>query len=318
VSGRTAAGALAAAGLLAACGGTLAACFDLFHGTRDVLTGCELDAEAAGCRLEPTPVEAGPDAGPPADPCTSPTEAKLRARHACAWLGACGADGGEGRKPFGACVFDGLLAYDCAANPNHRAKGAEAAFWHCLSDVGSCSAVAACIALLGPAPAASCMRSECDGTQLHWCLDGGDVGIDCNGNGAQSCAGLPTMDNARWLACVAESDAGRCEASTAARCDDGGAAWSCPSGLVETIDCQALLGAANACAAGALQNSFDWTSPCAVQPPQCTSESCEDGGLVGCMRGVRVTDDCAAEKLGACRTVPADAGAAQRAICGLP
>jgi hypothetical protein len=286
-----------------------------------------------------------------------------------------------GRNALGPCMVQALLAYDCAANPNHRVRDPAHGLWDCLWQAQSCDAVAACVLPGGPAscegPTAvtacaassaaspgragvrvacdpaqgdaappvencalwgqtcasasgrascagddagfSCPQSECFGNQLRWC-DGGDFGIDCASNGAGHCGGFPAQNNAQWVACLADSDAGACTPDPTARCA-GGRAQSCPSGVVETINCQSLLGTSGACVDGPLAPAFDWTSPCAVDPPACTSDSCaSDGGsgVIGCARGATFPVDCANVGLGACRMVSTDLGAEQHAACSPP
>jgi hypothetical protein len=298
---RVASGAAVA---LLATAATTAACFDLFHSTSDILTACEIDAQAASCG--------------PADFCAwSPAEARQHAQHACAWLGAC--ETPVGRNALGPCMFQALLAYDCAANPNHRVKDPAHKLWDCLWRAQSCSDVAACAPLAGPTACedagCSCQQSGCFGTELRWC-DGGDFGIDCASNGAGRCNGYPTPNSAKWVACEADSDAGTCAPDLTAQCSNG-RAQSCPSGVVETIDCQGLLGTSGACVNGPLDPAFDWTSPCAVNPPACTSDTCANGRAIGCARGAAFAVDCAGENLGMCR-LSTDAGAEQHAACSPP
>jgi hypothetical protein len=347
-----------ASSALLALGATSAACFDLFHSTSDIRTACEIDAQTPSCRPGPT------------DFCAwTPADARQHAEHACAWLGAC--ETPMGRNALGPCMFQALLAYDCAANPNHRARDRGHELWDCLWQVQSCGDVAACVLPAGPpscddagsftacarptgntgvriacdpaqggaSPPAencalwgqtcasaggraacsgddggfSCAQSECFGSELRWC-DGGDHGIDCASNGAGSCSGYPTPNHAAWVACVAESDAGACAPDTTAHCANG-RAQSCPSGVVETIDCTALLGPRGGCVEGPLDPAFDWTSPCAVVPPECTLDSCADGGAIGCTRGAAFAVDCASEALGPCRMVSTELGAEHHAAC---
>jgi hypothetical protein len=352
-------------------GATSAACFDLFHSTADILTACEIDAGNPLCRPA-----AGADAAPPTDFCAwSPAQARDHARHTCAWLGAC--ESPMGGNALGPCMFQALLAYDCAANPNHRPKGQALQIWDCLWQAQTCDDVARCVLpdgaptcatpgtyatcaapagvsagesvrlACGPAQSAgpvaaencalwgqtcatdgkraacagdstglTCSQSECFGTQLHWC-DGGDIGIDCASNGAQRCDGFPSTSQVQWVACVAESDAGACPPDPTARCS-GGRARSCPSGVVETVDCAALLGTPDACVSGRLSPDFDWTSPCSLAPPACEGDRCADGGAIGCARGAPFAVDCAAEQLGECRMVGTDLGTAQHAACAPP
>jgi hypothetical protein len=307
-------------------------------------------------------------------------EARQHALHACSWLGAC--ETPRGNNAFGPCYFHALLAYDCAANPNHRVQHAAHGLWDCLQQVSSCGDVDACIfrdapptgcggpgvysrclaaspdvralcadggvkpfppaqgencALWGqtcaPGPGGgvcagestglSCHR-ECVGTSLHWCTagdDGGpgiDQGIDCASNGAAECGGFPSPEAAQWLACKPEGDAATCTPDASASCDNGRAIM-CPSGVVETLDCTALLGSAAACAAGNLSPPFDWTGACSLALPGCSGDSCDDGGgITSCERGAAFRVNCAEEGLGACRLLPADQGSAPRAACAPP
>ncbi len=371
---RTVAGLLAISTALSA---GLAACFDLFHSTADVVTACAIDASARGCFDVGAGDGAVPDAGA-TDLCTAtPMQARLRAQHACAWLGAC--ESPMGRNAFGDCMFQALLAYDCEANPNHPARGKARSLWDCLWKVKTCGDVDSCVVPDGPArcelgasytacgigsgapisnadvrfecaadggpshPNAyaencalwgktcastgagavcagsgglGCSAKECVGrprAQLHWCIDGGDLGVDCASGGGQFCVGFFSDASEPWLACAAESDAGACSPDPSATCSNG-VATSCPSGLLETIDCASILQSATACEAGALAPPFDWTSPCAIVPARC-SESCNGTLLTGCARGAPFTLDCTAVDLGPCRMVTTDVGAAQHAAC---
>ncbi len=346
------------------------ACFDLLHSTADVLTACERDASS--CAVAAPSAET--------DFCSwTRAEAQAHALHTCTWLGAC--ETPMGNNAFGPCYFRALLAYDCAANPNHRVQHEAHGLWDCLQKARSCADVDACIfghgapsacgspgvytecadksaspnvrvrcadggvepyprargencALWGqtcaPLPGggvcageptgSSCVRDSCDGTSLHWCAasdDGGpgvDLGIDCASNGASRCGGFPSTDAAQWLACRPASDAAACAPDASATCDKGQATM-CPTGVMETLDCDSLLGSVGGCAAGSLSPPFDWTSPCSVSPSGCASDSCNDGGLTSCERGATFSASCTSEGLGACRMVSAEPGSTPRAAC---
>jgi hypothetical protein len=363
------AGAILLVGSLALSIG-LAACFDLFHSTRDILTACELDAMVDGC--------AG-DAGATADFCSwSRAEAQAHARHSCAWLGAC--ESPMGKNAFGSCEFAALLAFDCAANPNHHVQGQARMQWDCLQRAETCAEVHACVFPAGSAVCASpgdytacvqsgglqvrtectdggtmpypnasgecctlwgqscasaggvaecagaeggagvaCAASECSGSALHWCdpTSGADIGIDCADNGDQGCAGFPSASAAEWVACLPSSDGGACVPDASATCA-GGVAYACPSGVVEQIDCSALLGTPDACAPGPLSPPFEWTSPCVSSLPACTGDSCSGTVLTGCARGATFSVDCAQEGLGSCRTMTTDLGSQVHAACTPP
>lgn len=365
----------------AAMGCGLFACFDLFHSTRDVLTACEIDAQTATCGASDAAPPPPPDAG--SDFCTWPErDARTRAQHACAWLGAC--ETPTGRNAFGACLFQALLAYDCAANPNHRVKAKAHNLWDCLWQVKTCGDVERCLfpqgspacgsagdfascgnaidgavsnvdvrfecigdgappsaiahgencALWGQTCAASGTSAVCAGemaagctmsgcfvgaarTELRWCDDGGDIGIDCASNGGQLCGAFPER-NASWLACLPEGDGGACAPDASATCVNG-VAFSCPTGVIETIDCAHLLGSDAACTDGVLAPHFNWSSPCAVTRSPCTTDSCTNAGaLNGCVRGAPWTLDCTKESLGACRTTRTSSPPGTGAACARP
>jgi hypothetical protein len=362
-----------------ALGAGVGACVDLFHSTSDVLTACELDPSLAGC----TPEAAAAPTSDAVDVCaSSPLAARQQADRACAWLGAC--ETPMGGNAFGPCTVQARMAYDCAANPAHRAAGSALAFWTCMLGATTCAAVGACVFPAGPetcegggassscgarasatasnrsvvvtcdadggvalgencamggqtcsasaageatcvGPAGfACDASECAGTTIHWCPGPGasmDLGIDCADNGGGRCDTFPTRSDPQWAACTTGSAADAsiaCAPSAAATCD-GGVATSCPSGVAETVDCATILGSAGACTTGALSPPFDWTSACAVSPPACSADACDDAGVVltGCARGAAFLLNCAEAGLGPCGLVAldADAGSTTAAAC---
>jgi hypothetical protein len=367
----------------------LGACIDLFHTTGDLRTACQVDASISACMPETDGARASSDAGAPTtDFCSwTPDRARQNAEHACAWLGAC--ETPMGGNAVGSCMFEALLAFNCAANPNHRVKGKTLGRWDCLWRAQSCGEVDRCIfpdgaqlcdrdagdhtscgssigapvanldvrvacsdagiahgencALWGQTCASDGMAGVCSSgpdvlgcaeygcfgpsaTQLHWCaVDGGRVGIDCAANGAQQCAAFPTSSSPQWVACTAESDAGaaaRCAPDASATCTDAGYAVSCPSGVLEKLDCSSLLSAVNACVQGPLSPPFDWRSACAATSAACSTEACAGKALVGCSRGATFTIDCTRQELGLgpCHmvTVPTLTGTEARPACGRP
>jgi hypothetical protein len=355
-----------AAGSLASLVAGAFACTDLFHSTADVLDKCQIDA--AGCTLDFCAWDSG--------------TASRNAERVCAWLGAC--ESPLGQNAFGPCMVQALLAFDCAANPNHRVEGETRARWACLAQAETCAQVRACVlqgtdAACSNAPSIACVRAgagtarvecgdagahvencalwsqacepgalspacgvsqgsglacdnvdaspspgECDNNTetghgaIRWCEDGGEVSIECAGNGKGRCDGFPDASAARWLACVAESDAGaagQCSPSRAVTCSSGGVATSCPSGVMETIDCTHILRQPNACSGAGLDPPFDWTSPCTLGSP-CPQDSCDGGILTGCARGAPFRVDCGKANLGQCRMVATELGNAESAACG--
>jgi hypothetical protein len=372
-----------AAGFAALGGAALIACFDLFHSTSDVLTACQIDAGLEGCSPDAAIADAGQDVvqetdGDATDFCARSFDPLANARHACAWLGAC--ETPLGRNAFGACMFQALLAYDCAANPNHHVQGTVHALWDCLWQVHTCDAVdrcvfpdgrgtcadpgvftscgdgganrdvrAACLEDGGRPPSngaygencalwgqtctydagsahctgsggIGCTGGSCQGNRrrLQWCPEGIDIGMDCAGNGAQSCDGFPDADAPLWVACQPSDAGGACAPDASASCVNG-VAVSCPTGALESIACGTLLGSDAACNPGPLSPPFDWTAACVTTPAQCTADTCtSDGGLAGCVRGATIEVDCAKEKLGVCRTVQTGMGSAGLPACGPP
>jgi hypothetical protein len=374
---------------LLACGALLgmsAGCTDLFHSTDDVRTACQNDPLAAGCAAPDG--DAGADAQ--ASLCAaSSDDARERAAHTCAWLGAC--LGPLGQNAFGTCMFQALLAYDCASNPSHRFQGALARQWACLGAAESCADVGRCVFPLGATPAcggiggavcddegkangaASAVRIECtdagalsedcalwgevcsqaggpatcggppaevceggaplacDSKQIFCEADLQTLALDCTGNGAQGCAAFPPQAAMQWVACVPQSvgdstGGASCPPESAATCN-AGVASSCLAGVPEQIDCARLLGepdAASACQSGTLSRPFDWTSPCAQSPAQCSADTCGDGGslpasaLLGCVRGAPFPLDCSAQGLGPCREVATETGSVARPACTPP
>jgi len=185
----------------------------------------------------------------------------------------------------------------------------------------------------GGDPALACPFDGCDGTRLHWCSDAGtDIGIDCLDNGAQQCRAFPTSANARWVACLPQSDASTCTPDASATCVNG-VAISCPAGIVESLDCNGLLSNAGACNPGALSPTFDWTSPCAVvsttvdggdagdaavADAAACAESCNGTKLNACYRGASFPLDCTQVGLLACRMVSTNQDASVNAACTPP
>jgi hypothetical protein len=193
-----------------------------------------------------------------------------------------------------------------------RASGENCSLWG-----QTCAAAGTVAACAGSDAGLACSQDECFGSTLHWCAGGRDVGIDCASNGAQQCGGFPTANSASWVACLAESDAGACEPDASATCSNG-TAVSCPSGVLERIDCQDLLGMSNACSPMRLEPPFDWTGPCIATAAKCASDSCDAGTITGCARGAPFLLDCAAQGLGACQMVTTDITAPPNAACSPP
>jgi hypothetical protein len=272
-------------------GAGLAACFDLFHATDDILTACELDSGTLGCDGA-----AEGSSGPSTDFCEwDAATANAHAEHACAWLGAC--EGPFGQNALGTCMFEALLAYDCNANPAHPVSGERHAGWDCLSSAQNCGQVHSCIF---PGDSVTCSGNgtgtACGiGTNEHVRIDCSDGGLghgeNCAlwgqtcarlGAGAAYCAG---NGGEAGLSCTADS----CEPST-------GRIHSCVlDGGDVGIDCSNSGAGCNGFPIG----DASWVAcvpvpeagaPCAPS----LSVSCHDGVATSCPAGVTETIDCAA------------------------
>jgi hypothetical protein len=358
----------------------LAACFDLFHSTDDIVTACTEDASQEGCQLFEAAVDSNPTS---VDFCTWDSgTAHANATHACAWLGACRSPMGDTDRTFargnafGACMISALLAYDCSLNPNRRPKAATLAFWECMANAKTCGDVQHCVqptgtdckspgnftacypavgatgrlectseggtafgencaawgqtcasdpnnsfgvCAAGPGDAGtSCSLPGCTGTRLDWCPEAGtNVGVDCDNYGAQKCIATPT-DGGVLPACQAEK-AGACSPTLPVSCSASKAS-GCPSGVGETVDCNALLGAPSCHVpeGGVAPVPWDISSMCYVDPAQCSVDTCNGNQVVACERGATFTVDCASVGLGTCRLVQTDLGTQTRAACTAP
>jgi hypothetical protein len=282
------------------------ACIDLFHSTSDVLTACELDANTPGCGVEAS-MEAGTEAG--TSFCSwSASTARTNAEHACAWLGAC--ETPLGRNAYGACMFEALLAYDCAANPAHPVKGEAHALWDCLWQAQTCAAVTSCVFPQGPQPCAPGDFVACasptgqapNATVRAECVDGGIAhGENCALWG-QTCGG----DLAIGVCAASSGEAGI--ACTSSRCDQGVLHWCAPDGGDVGIDC----------ASNGAQQCNGYPSPTAAQWLACVpltdggsctpdaSASCAGGVATSCPAGQVETIDCAALLGSASACVPGE------------
>lgn len=275
----------------------LAACVDLFHAT-SFETLCDRDASACG-DLATDAAGADAAAEDPVDVCAASSEEALaRARHACAWLGAC--LGPLGETTFGACMLRMQLAYDCAANPSLRPLGEAEALPRCLVGADTCDAVRACV--LGEAAVPAC-AAVASGT-FRACGAEGNVRAECGDS--ELAVGLePCALTGRTCTRLDDSEAlclGVAGTSCATAGCVGTSAVSCRSisgGQVDVgIDC-AKVGAGR-CVAGACAPSSDATACTAPTMPACKGsvvEHCVDGRLARL--------DCAAFGLGC------DAAAAQ-------
>ena len=219
----------------------------------------------------------------------------------------------------------GSVRLECTTAPGSIAVGDAAPAWTvqaepCALFGQTCSIGGDAAVCTGSEGATGCVESQCPengSTFLDWCgTDGIDLGLDCASTGAQRCDGYPRDGGTQWVACLPASDAS-CSPTLDVACD-GGVARSCPLGAVETLDCVALLGDAGTCTLSMLNPAFDWTSPCGVTAPECSSDACDDAGqIVSCMRGATAIVDCTALNLGPCAVIDLGNGTGA-AACTLP
>jgi hypothetical protein len=294
--------ALAACAASLGLGAGLVACIDLFHTTDDVLTACQLDGNIPDCGAEAeaaVPVEAG---GPVHTDFCSPGwsrgDALAHAQHACAWLGACEAP--IGKNAFGECMFQALLAYDCAANPSHPVRGKRHDLWDCLWQAQTCAAVDACIF-----PDEK-NRPECSGGGLS-CAGGGsaDTRIACPDSGAtpgENCAlwGQTCNNAGNGTYCLGAAGPAAFSCKNL-ECDGQGRIHYCPDGGPDMgIDCSGV--GAGACVPLTGPDGGGWiacapTEPAGDAGAACTADAsatCVQGVAYSCASGLPEQIDCAA------------------------
>jgi len=326
------------------------ACVDLFHST-DFETLCGVDAGACGAKdagRAEARVEAGPP--PPINFCKwSPVEARSRAEHACAWLGACSVP--FDHNGFGQCMIDAILAYDCEANPNQTVTpGPLHDLWQTLATARSCAEVTAAV---------NPMAVRCDTTGFG-CGTSSDphVAVECldGGGGAETClvegrvctgagACVPPKAAAQCHVSKCESNvlhdcegnadlgydctpfgAGTCMVSPVGPTCEPTFARGTTSSCTPSFDVTCTGNKATACATGQ-SVSIDCTlltgaSTCKPGTPapewnvavQCQGPGCSAGCqgtdmLLGCAQGASFSTSCSKSGLGACRKVPLPAGA---------
>jgi hypothetical protein len=304
--------ALAWSLFFAVAGAALVACLDLFHSTADVLSACEIDARASGC-------------APPAastDFCSwSPTEARAHAQRACAWVGAC--ETPFGRNAFGPCMFQALLAYDCAANPNHGPDGKAHDLWDCLWQVKSCGDVDRCVFPAGVQPCAGGLAATACGTDAGGGLSNADVRLACAGDGGV----------ARGESCVMGGQSCTSNGAPAACTGTGGASCSiveCASGRTQLVSCDGGADRGIDCAqngagicVGVGAGGAAWVACLAESDAEAcvpdASASCSGGVASSCPSGVPESIDCAAlvGGIAACNPGPLTPAFDWTSPCGL-
>lgn len=279
------------------------ACVDLFHDT-DFVTLCQRDPNSTSCGgeggVDAATTDAPSDAGtPPVDFCAWPKpEARRRATHACAWLGACG--GPLGESVFGPCMTHAMWAYDCDLNPTMRPNGATRALWACLAEVKSCADVDACVfgedptqcnavpsgefTACGAAGTATHVRVECGRPET-----GPPVGVDPCALTGRTCERIDDSTSACTGVTKKTCTLGqRCEGTSVVDCQPNAGGGQVDRGL----DCAAF-GAGTCVEKGGV-------AACAPQDDAgaCTRTTLDvrcvaDGGAAfGCVGGREIAIDC--------------------------
>ncbi len=280
----------------------LVACFDLFHSTEDFRSACELDARTEGCVTDASATNAA-DAGE-SDFCAwSPSVVRPRARRACAWLGAC--ETPMGRNAFGPCMVEALLAYDCGANPDHRAKAKSHELWDCLWRANSCAAVDACIFPKGPQSCRSVGDYMACGTAANATVNNLDVRVECTYDGGaypnargENCAlwGRTCASSGGLAACAGSRTAGlTCTQPGCYGASTSQLHWCDADGRDIGIACAS--NGAQRCGAYSDDAGVEWVAcgaesdaaPCVAA----ASATCVSGVATSCPSGVPETIDCA-------------------------
>ena len=193
-------------------------------------------------------------------------------------------------------MVDAILAYDCAANPNHKPKLTAKAYWSCLDRAKNCGDVQACSLPSG--------RQLCKGAGFIGCYNfelNVDSRVQCLVSGAsfsaencvargQTCDSIDPDSSAgnNNALCVGAKrrtcTVSGCNGASLAACDDGG--------IDHGTDCS-LFGEGTCITTGAVPSCKpEGSSPCAGQ----MDIQCINGGGVafGCASGFRETVDCTA------------------------
>jgi hypothetical protein len=205
---------------------------------------------------------------------------------------------------YAGCPFGGGALLTCEANDAGMAlESCVAAGKICASVNGVSECAGSSAACAGEEAGSSCVGA----TQLRDCdpaVGVFDQGLDCASVGGGRCVPgtLP--------ACAAVGDAG-CTPSAAVSCANG-VASGCPSGVVEQVDCTALLGTSS-CDPGASGRPWDVSRACNAGSCANVSDTCSPDGarLTSCARGASISVDCATVGLSSCKIDEVT----QRAVC---
>jgi hypothetical protein len=182
----------------------------------------------------------------------------------------------------------------------------------CLVEGRVCNGPNGCIPPGTGDAGTSCKTSKCDGTVLHDCEEGVDMGYDCAYFGGQTC-----VEGATGPACTPSFTEGAgtsCHLPTKTVSCSGGAATSCPSGQRVSVDCTLLTGKST-CVAGTPKPSWDIAAQC--QGNGGCTRGCNGDTLIGCGQNAKFEVSCSQQGLGACQEITLVDGSKSHA-CGRP
>lgn len=222
-----------------------------------------------------------------------------------------------GGKP-NSCVIKGGAAFttcDRTARADCQSSGDRLFGESCAASGRSCQAVGTSSGDCTGTDGYSCAGTRCEMTRIHVCSDAGvDNGFDCASFGAGSC----TESVDAGPACVPSGTGAACDATGTVTCE-GNVAVGCPTGTEARVDCSALTGKCTPTKGG---KAFDVSRACTIARVNdagggCVDDICSGAQLIACVRGASsLPIDCAALKLGACRTFTTADG--DRTACAAP
>jgi hypothetical protein len=198
-----------------------------------------------------------------------------------------------GGNRFGECMFDALLAYDCAANPNRRLRPSTSmhAYWDCLWQARTCDEVTRCVLpsgnelCAGSSAFTACGELEGNGATRVECTPlGGPVkaASSCLATG-QTCV---RPDGNRSRCSVGPPDAG-CPPPACA----GTELHTCVDGTTDGVDC-AYFGEGSCVTGAGGPTCKPALSPASVPCTPTSALTCDAGVVWGCPTGYPEHVDC--------------------------
>jgi hypothetical protein len=195
---------------------------------------------------------------------------------------------------YGAC--SGSLGLDCPA-----AGGKAVGLQPCIGEGKVCNLATNKLACGGTSAACSGGAAACTGTgtAITDCSAGAgvDQGIDCK------LYGSICQPYASGAACQVLNDGGACTPTGTVTCGANAVVQGCPSGSLETVQCNELLEGTAGCDFTQPGPLWDMTRGCVANGAACAPGCSADGGLIACQRQKhRIEIACGAYGLGPCQT----------------